>query len=147
VSQREQHHVAAHLPLHTPQEVKKHLFDGLPQAACTAYKKKSTEGFYNAMPQQAAKAESVRNGTNPLSDRTFIEQDPFFSPLLNRDIKFFDPTRGFDSIGSTLRFRRAENTRAHILRLDFLEDFDIDLLEFDEDEAIDEPDADFEDDY
>ena len=91
--------------------------------------------------------ESVRNETNPLPDRTFIEQDPFFSLLLNRNIKFFDPSQGFESIGSTLRVRRAENTRANILRLDFLEDFDIDLLEFDEDEAIDEPDVDFEDEY
>lgn len=91
--------------------------------------------------------ESVRNGTNPITDRTFIENDPFFSLLLNRNIKFFDPSRGFESIGSTLRGRRAENTRANILRQDFLEDFDIDLLEFEEDEAIDEPDIDFDDEY
>jgi hypothetical protein len=91
--------------------------------------------------------ESVRNGTNPLTDRTFIEQDPFFSLLLNRNISFFDPNRGFESIGSTLRIRRGENTRADILRHDFLEDFDIDLLEFDEDDSTEEPDADFDDQY
>jgi len=91
--------------------------------------------------------ESVRNRTNPLSDRAFIEQDPFFSLLLNRNIKFFDPFRGFDSIGSTLRVRKAENNRANILRLDFLENFEIDLLEFDDNDLIDEPNADFEDEY
>ncbi|AUQ58766.1 Reverse transcriptase (RNA-dependent DNA polymerase) [Phaeobacter inhibens] len=91
--------------------------------------------------------ETVRNGTNPLTDRSFIEQDPFFSLLLKRNIKFFDPSRGFSSIGSALRVRRAENTRANILRLDFLEDFDIDLLEFDEDEAIDDLETDFEYEY
>ncbi|WP_299614001.1 RNA-directed DNA polymerase [uncultured Tateyamaria sp.] len=91
--------------------------------------------------------ETIRNGTNPSSDRTFIEQDPFFSELLNRNIKFFDPERGFASMGSELRLRRAENTRARILRQDFLDDFDIDLLEFDEDEADQEPDMDFDDEY
>lgn len=91
--------------------------------------------------------ESVRNGTNPIADRTFIEQDLFFSLLLNRDIAFFDHSRGFSSIGSMLRGRKAENTGANILRMDFLDDFDINLLEFDEDEAIDEADLDFDDEY
>jgi len=91
--------------------------------------------------------ESVRNGTNPHTNRTFIEQDPFFSLLLKKNIKFFDPSRGFDSIASTLRGRRAENTRANILRRDFLEDFDFDLLEFENDEAIDELNLNFDDEY
>lgn len=91
--------------------------------------------------------ESIRNGTNPSTDRTFIEQDPFFSFLLARNIKFFDPERGFASMGAALRVRRAENTRARMLREDFLADFDIDLLEFDEDEADQEADMDFEDEY
>jgi hypothetical protein len=87
--------------------------------------------------------ETIRNGTNPSTDRTFIEQDPFFSPLLNRNIKFFDPERGFASMGSELRLRRAENTKARILRQDFLDDFDIDLLEFDAGDA----DMDFDSEY
>ena len=91
--------------------------------------------------------ESIRNGTNPSSDRTFIEQDPFFSALLARNIKFFDPERGFDSVGAALRLRRAENIRTRALREDFLEDFDFDLLEFDEDETDQEPYMDFEDEY
>ncbi len=37
--------------------------------------------------------------------------------------------------------------RANLLRQDFLDDFDFDLLEFDEDELIDEPDVDFDDEY
>lgn len=76
-----------------------------------------------------------------------IEQDPFFSALLNRNIRFFDPERGFASMGSELRLRRAENTRARIFRQDFLDDFDIDLLEFDEDETDYETDMDFDDEY
>jgi len=91
--------------------------------------------------------ETVRNTTNPSTDRTFIEQDPFFSPLLNRNIRFFDPERGFASMGSELRLRRAENTRARILRQDFLDDFDIDLLEFDEGDADHEADMDFDNEY
>jgi len=91
--------------------------------------------------------ESVRNGTNPLTDRRFIEQDPFFSVLLAKNVKFFEPEHGFSSIGSALRIRRAENTRTSILRRDFLDDFDIDLLEFDEDEVDQEQVVDFEDEY
>jgi hypothetical protein len=91
--------------------------------------------------------ESIRNGTNPSKDETFIEDDPFFSLLLRRNIEFFDPSRGYDSIGSTLRVRRGENTRAGILRRDFLNDFDIDLLEFDDDASIDEPDSDLDGEY
>jgi hypothetical protein len=50
-------------------------------------------------------------------------------------------------MGSELRLRRAENTRARIFRQDFLDDFDIDLLEFDEDETDYETDMDFDDEY
>ena len=84
--------------------------------------------------------ESVRKGTNPDQDRAFIEQDPFFSLLLFRNIQFFNPFRDFYSIEATLRGRRRENTRTNALRQDFLDDFDIDLLEFDVDEFIDEQD-------
>ena len=65
----------------------------------------------------------------------------------NKKIKFFDPFRGFESIGASLRGRRAENARANILRQDFLADFDIDRLEFDEDEIDDEPYSDSDDEY
>lgn len=91
--------------------------------------------------------ETIRNETNPSADRTFIEQDSFFSALLSRNIRFYNPERGFASMGSELRLRRAENTRAEILRQDFLDDFDIDLLEFDEGGADQETDLDFEDEY
>ncbi|WP_296644687.1 RNA-directed DNA polymerase [Roseinatronobacter sp.] len=91
--------------------------------------------------------ESIRNGTNSNPDRTFIDQDPFFSHLMNKNIKFYDPSRGFVSLGGTLRGRKGENTRAKILRQDFLDDFDIDLLEFDEDDMDNANDDDFDDDY
>lgn len=91
--------------------------------------------------------ESIRNGTNPSTDKNFIEQDPFFSVLLTRDIKFFAPERGFASMGAALRLRRDENTRTRMLRQDFLEDFGIDLLDFDREEIDQEPDMDFEDEY
>jgi len=91
--------------------------------------------------------ESVRNGTNPNTDESFITQDPFLSLIFDRKIRFFDPFRGFESIGASLRGRRAENTRANILRQDFLDDFDIDLLEFDEDVIGDEPYLDSDDEY
>lgn len=91
--------------------------------------------------------ESIRNGTNPSADKTFVEDDPFFSLLLRRNVEFFDPSRGFDSIGSTLRVRRGENARASILRRDFLDDFDIDLLEFDDDASIVEPELNLDSEY
>lgn len=91
--------------------------------------------------------ETIRNGTNPSTNRTFIEQDPFFSTLLSRNVTFFDPNRGFASMGSELRLRKAENTKARILRQDFLNDFYVNLLDFDEDEADQEPDKNLYDEY
>ena len=91
--------------------------------------------------------ESIRNGANPNNIRTFIEADPFFSLLLNRNIRFFDPFRGFASINTTLRNRRGENIRANILRDDFLNDFDIALLEFDDTDFEDDLDDESEEDY
>lgn len=91
--------------------------------------------------------ESVRNETNPNTNRAFIEHDPFFSLLLSRNINFFDPYRGFESMDSMLRGRMAENVRANTLRRNFLEYFNINLLEFDEDEAFDELNTYFEGEY
>lgn len=91
--------------------------------------------------------ESVRNGTNPNADRTFIEKNPFFAPLLRKNIQFFEPNEGFNSIASTLRNRRGENARAQVLRDDFLDDFDFELDEFDEDDGEDIQDYEFDDEY
>lgn len=81
--------------------------------------------------------ESVRNGTNPNGDRTFIETDPFFRLLLGKNIKFFEPSQGFTSINSALRARRGENIRANVLRADYSDDLEVDLMEFDADDLPD----------
>jgi hypothetical protein len=91
--------------------------------------------------------ESVRNQTNSMTDKTFIEQDPFFSIILRKNVAFFDPFKGFESISSTLRRRRSENNRSDILRRDYLDDFEIELLEFDPNDEINEPDVDFDNEY
>ena len=95
----------------------------------------SSEGLHSSMWLYAY--ESVRQGVNPTGDSAFIEQNPFFAPLLEKKVSFFDPNAGFTSMSSTLRERRGENSRADRLRADFLADFDIDFDEFDDDEDDD----------
>ena len=78
--------------------------------------------------------ESVVQGVNPVGSADFIEQNPFFAPIYARNVRFLSISEGFTSVFSTLRERRGENSRANRLREDFLEDFEIDLEEFDDEE-------------
>lgn len=105
----------------------------------------TSEGLHSPMWLYAY--ESVRNGTNPNADRAFIEENPFFAPLLEKNIKFFETREGFTSVASTLRSRRGENARAQLLRDDFLADFDFELDEFDEDDTVDICDNESDDEY
>lgn len=87
--------------------------------------------------------ESVRQGVNPVGNSDFVENNPFFSPLLNKKISFLAIDEGFTSVASVLRSRRGENSRLQRLRLDFLSDFEFETVEFDDDfDDLDDQDVD-----
>jgi hypothetical protein len=77
--------------------------------------------------------ESVVQGINPSGGRAFIEQDEYFSLLLNRNVRFLSIEQGFLSMQSTLRGLRDENLRLRRVREEFAEDFEIDIDELDDD--------------
>lgn len=79
--------------------------------------------------------ETVGQGFNPNGNSMFIEQDPFFSVLHAKKVRFFDIHRGFTSIAATLRSLRGDNSRMRRLRDDFFEDFTLELDEFDDDDG------------
>lgn len=75
--------------------------------------------------------ESIGLSVNPAPSSSFIEQDPYFSLLHDKKVRFLNIDNGFTSIRETLRSLRGDNSRTNRLREDF-EDFDIDLDEFDD---------------
>ncbi|GGC12600.1 hypothetical protein GCM10011494_34290 [Novosphingobium endophyticum] len=77
--------------------------------------------------------ESVGLGINPAPSTAFIEQDPYFSHLHARRVRFFSIDNGFTSIGDTLRSLRGDNTRLRRVRDDFIDDFSFELDELDDD--------------
>lgn len=85
--------------------------------------------------------ESVTRGINPGANASFIEQDPLFSLLHAKRVRFLAIDTGFTSMATTLRNLRNDNDRMRRLRADFFADFDLELAEFDD--AEDEHD--FED--
>ncbi|MCT2539974.1 RNA-directed DNA polymerase [Sedimentimonas flavescens] len=76
-------------------------------------------------------------------DTAFIEEDSYFSALHARKVRFLDIDNGFSSIATTLRALRDDNSRIRRVRADFLEDFDVNIDEYDDDDFDDEE---FEDD-
>jgi len=78
--------------------------------------------------------ESVVQGTSPGANAAFIEQDTFFSLLHGKRIRFLAIDNGFTSIATTLRSLRSDNDRMRRLRDDFIDDFDLTLDEFDDDD-------------
>jgi hypothetical protein len=78
--------------------------------------------------------ESVAQRINPHDTTGFIEQDKYFSLLLNRNVRFLSIENGFVSMASTLRGLRNENSRLRRVREEFAEDFEIDIDEFDEED-------------
>jgi hypothetical protein len=78
--------------------------------------------------------ESVVQGINPVANSAFIEQDAFFSLLHAKKLRFLAIDNGFTSIATTLRSLRSDNDRMRRLRADFIDDFDLTLDEFDDDD-------------
>lgn len=89
--------------------------------------------------------ESVVQGLNPSGEKTFIEQDEYFSLLLNRNVRFLIIEQGLSSMQSTLRGLRSENSRLRRVREEFAEDFEIEIDELDDDTDKDDTDEDEED--
>lgn len=86
--------------------------------------------------------ESVFKGINPNVAPGFIQQSQFFSLLYVKKVSFLSINSGFTSIATTLRSLRGDNNRMRRLRADYLNDFDFDLDEFDEEEDVDDYEAD-----
>jgi hypothetical protein len=88
--------------------------------------------------------EAATQGFIPGFNDNFITQDPYFGLLRAKRVQFFDVARGYDSMSTTLRRLRNENTRRRRLREAIQEEnFD----EFDElDEGEDESDGSDDDD-
>lgn len=70
----------------------------------------------------------------------FLQQDTYFSQLYRRKVSFLDLQQGFGSFATTLRTLRNENDRTRRVRSDFLEDFDVDIEDYDDDDYEDEVD-------
>mgnify|MGYP001473475356 CR=1 FL=1 len=81
--------------------------------------------------------EATLRGIAPGVNTAFIEQDLYFSTLHARRVHFLNINSGFSSIATTLRTLRSDNNRVRRVRTDFLDDFDVNIDEYD-DEDFDE---------
>lgn len=77
--------------------------------------------------------EATLRGIAPGVNATFLEQDSYFSALHSRKVRFLNIENGFTSIATTLRTLRSDNDRIRRVRVDFLDDFDVDIEEYDDD--------------
>ena len=84
--------------------------------------------------------ESVGLGINPATSTAFIEDDPYFSLLHAKKVRFLAIDSGFTSINTTLRSLRGDNVRLQRVHDDFLDDFIFEM-----DEIDDESDYEIED--
>jgi hypothetical protein len=57
--------------------------------------------------------------------------------LYLRKVRFLNIDNGFASIATTLRTLRGDNDRIRRVRADFLDDFDVDIDEYDDDDFED----------
>ena len=89
--------------------------------------------------------EATLRGIAPGVNAAFLQQDLYFSNLYSRQVRFLDIDNGFASIATTLRTLRGDNDRIRRVRADFLEDFDVEIEEYDDDDFEDgRLEADFE---
>jgi hypothetical protein len=81
--------------------------------------------------------EATLRGIAPGVNAAFLEQDSYFSMLYLRKVRFLNIDNGFASIATTLRTLRGDNDRIRRVRADFLDDFDVDIDEYDDDDFED----------
>jgi hypothetical protein len=85
--------------------------------------------------------EATLRGIAPGVNAGFLEQDAYFSALYSRRVHFLNIDNGFTSLATTLRSLRDDNDRIRRVRADFLDDFDVDIEEYDDDDYDDEVEA------
>ncbi|WP_221135306.1 hypothetical protein [Rhizobium binae] len=92
--------------------------------------------------------QTALQGIVPGINTAFVEQDPYFSPLFAKRVSFLRIENGFASVANTIRSLRDENERISRVRSDFLEDFTVNIEDYDDDDFEDlfEADADGADD-
>ncbi|PDT46713.1 hypothetical protein CO661_17255 [Sinorhizobium fredii] len=82
--------------------------------------------------------EATLRGIAPGVNAAFLEQDLYFSTLYSRKVHFLNIDNGFASIATTLRTLRVDNERIRRVRADFLDDFEVDIDEYDDDDFEDQ---------
>lgn len=81
--------------------------------------------------------EATARGIAPGINSTHLEEDPYFSMLYSRKLRFLDIDNGFSSIATTLRTLKDDNDRIRRVRVDFMDDFNVDIDEYDDDDFDD----------
>ena len=82
--------------------------------------------------------EATLRGIAPNVNAAFLEEDSYFSALYSRKVHFLNIDNGFTSIAATLRTLRGDNDRNRRVRADFLDDFDVEIEEYDDDDFDDD---------
>ncbi|TBC65037.1 MULTISPECIES: RNA-directed DNA polymerase [Rhizobium] len=83
--------------------------------------------------------QTALQGLVPGINTAFVEQDSYFSLLFAKRISFLRIDNGFASVANTIQSLRNENERINRVRTDFLEDFTVNIEDYD-DEDFDEDD-------
>ncbi|WP_176954873.1 RNA-directed DNA polymerase [Albimonas donghaensis] len=86
--------------------------------------------------------EACRTRCIPAATAGIVRADPFFAPLIDRNVAFLDLDSAPLSLAEFLRSRHRENRRTQAVRLDFNDDFEFEIEEFDEDFDADNNDWD-----
>lgn len=78
--------------------------------------------------------QTALQGLVPGINTAFVEQDPYFSLLFAKRVSFLRIEKGFESVANTIRSLRNENERINRVRTDFLEDFTVNIEDYDDDD-------------
>jgi hypothetical protein len=82
--------------------------------------------------------EATLRGIAAGANSAFLEQDSYFATLYSRKVHFLNIDDGFTSLATTLRKLQGDNDRTRRVRADFLDDFDVDIDEYDDDDFKDQ---------
>ncbi|OCI97024.1 reverse transcriptase [Rhizobium sp. AC27/96] len=72
----------------------------------------------------------------PSVNSAFLLQDPYFALLFSRRVSFLNVERGFTSMATTIQSLRNDNDRFRRVREDFLDGFDVDIEDYDDDDYV-----------
>ncbi|TBA06369.1 RNA-directed DNA polymerase [Rhizobium ruizarguesonis] len=85
--------------------------------------------------------QTALQGLVPGIDTAFVEQDPYFSPLFAKKVSFLRIENGFGSVANTIQSLRSENERINRVRTDFLQDFTVNIEDYDDDDFEEDDEA------